>query len=359
MKTSKTFESFAVKMRSWLPWHEQILPKDARAWYESLDQDTVQSEVAHLMQLRHVGGAEVGVLIADAVGAPAPSGRRPEDLFDAKLMRTPLKAPDAEALFQDEHCQAVRAAFEARVSPRGWRRADDMLTGLADKQNAKLLPRGCNPGDIFYDESGRLVLVDYQAPQNQMPPRAGEPVPLEVGAALAQGRIVLEQDRFAEEGIHVARTLCVYGVCADSEIEGRPAEGVDLVVHEVHPNPKLDELIVQVTDEFMERVQEGLRPGGVDPRVQAEVSQLGERLSGLDEQIAAVQARLKGLTEQKAAVHGRLMEIRESLPEQSSVTEDINAYLSGQVRVSETDAMPDESQSGAEPESREAAAAQG
>lgn len=260
MRTSPNFEAFLRKVEETLPQHALIRHEDARAWWESLDEDPFNSEDWHLRRLREIGGSESGILVAPVYGEPAPFDQTPAQLYDRKLMKSVLEQ-NVAMKFGHEHEDIARKMYESRLFAMGWERDAEGLKQLSDYiAQDKESSMAFSPDDLFVlkDAHGHVqkrLLTDYKSPYaGNIPGLRGEKDDPDFAyiAQLHHGKCVCEDAGLPVDELR----LCILD---HPDNLAHPKES-RLMVLDIAYDTQLAADVCQACDAMMDAVRLGQRP---------------------------------------------------------------------------------------------------
>lgn len=286
-----SYEEFVELARARLAQFPLIDQGNMKEWYNLVCTNEPHRLVWHLNRLANIGGSEIGVLVAKAMGLPQPFDVTPDDLYQAKMMITAPGAPEEAMAFGATREIETQAAFEVMAFGAGWRRATEIIEAFDVRANDSGLAGGLgySPDDCFFDANGNIVLVDYKTPYRKMPDEEG--MPIGYASQLHQGKLIIDREIKTKLGLDVdVAMLLVYGIHPESWIQGRTRE-LQLLPFDIDYNEQITQEIIRAEQTFFPSyVLKGVSPAEESKLKAEELAVEIRRMGDLRAQIEELQA---------------------------------------------------------------------
>lgn len=340
-----TFSEIKEMVHRYLPQSHLITEKNMKRWYESALAGNQPIEW-YLHRLKSIGGSEIGIIVAHALGVPADFGKTRESLYRSKLMLDPLDATTDAMAFGVKHEDTVRAMFEEMAFAAGWTRADAVLHKFKERSLSDSVVGGLgySPDDAFIMEDGRLCMIDYKTPYRKVPSEANIPIgyisQLHQGAYIAKNELGLSKDHpLISKGVD---RLLVCGIHPESKCRNR-SKDLYLMSFDIAHNQQIEDIIVSAGKSFFsEYVLAAKSPTIVQSEIEAmakysaELLDLRRSLVEAEAELAA--ARVHAELIMKSA-KDRIAQLGEDI---TKVSGDLSAiYLRSESRIDTDRALKD------------------
>lgn len=268
------FSAFWKEVRK-LPFASEIPKKVAQEWHASALKSS-KTVTWHLRRIGDaqgalVGGSEIGVLVCDHLKERHPFGETPVDLFEAKLLRTPLIETPAMR-FGTRYERTCLDALEAQHPD--WTVDVEALDAFSQARKegtfgSKMGGMAYSPDNIYRTSEGRRILVDAKVPFSRKVP---DSPPLNYVSQLHQGALVAE---------HLAMPVDEM-VLAYYQMPVTAGESAQLITFEgMTLDPFLAELIPRLVSRFREQVATGRPPLALDDAALQALQSLDRQLLDL------------------------------------------------------------------------------